>query len=364
MTVALRPAGSIVSGGPFSVFGESGVVHDDSATYIVPSGDAGGYEALTLIITGTLTAQRNLQLPLHLGRPWIIRNATTGGFAIVVLGPSGTGITVSNGSSILVYNNGTNFYSAGAAIDLASPGPIGGTTPDAITTTQINMSGGIFWNSNHPPDFGTKALNFSSDADINPVPGNVYNGVFQWLVSSATLTQVRKAVYPLTHPGPYVFRNNTTGGKSITIIGATGTGFDLENGGVAVAICDGTNFYRVRGEGGIDSLELIAGDARTASGTLDATKNNHPQDSSSGIFTLTIADGQYVGERHVVTDWGGAIETNPITVTTGSATKIQHPLTGSRAASSFSFGSTNGVGFRNGSTFELQWTGTLWMCLR
>lgn len=64
-----------------------------------------------IILTGTNTAQRNLVAPL-VEKTYIIRNSTTGGFAVQVIGASGTGVVIPNGITATVYCDGTNFYSA------------------------------------------------------------------------------------------------------------------------------------------------------------------------------------------------------------------------------------------------------------
>lgn len=61
--------------------------------------------------TGALTAQRNLTIP-HWGKPRLIFNATTGGFGVQAIGPSGTGFVVTNGKHAWVYSDGTNIKGA------------------------------------------------------------------------------------------------------------------------------------------------------------------------------------------------------------------------------------------------------------
>lgn len=60
-----------------------------------------------LEFTGTLTAQRNIVLPLAVKR-YKISNNTTGGFALQFIGTTGTGVTVSAGMRGEVFCDGTN----------------------------------------------------------------------------------------------------------------------------------------------------------------------------------------------------------------------------------------------------------------
>ena len=63
-----------------------------------------------LVVTGTNNAVRDLIPPL-VKKLYTIVNNTSGGYDIRVIGVSGTGVNVPNGSTCLVYCNGTNFYS-------------------------------------------------------------------------------------------------------------------------------------------------------------------------------------------------------------------------------------------------------------
>jgi hypothetical protein len=63
-----------------------------------------------LVLTGTNTAQRNLIAPL-VEKTYVVKNTTTGGFAVQIIGSSGTGVVIPNGATVTVYCDGTNFYS-------------------------------------------------------------------------------------------------------------------------------------------------------------------------------------------------------------------------------------------------------------
>lgn len=63
-----------------------------------------------LVVSGTTTTVRDVIAPL-VNKIYIIVNNTTGGYGIRIIGASGTGVTVANGVTTLVYCDGTNFYS-------------------------------------------------------------------------------------------------------------------------------------------------------------------------------------------------------------------------------------------------------------
>jgi hypothetical protein len=57
--------------------------------------------------TGTLTAQRNIVLPLG-AQQWTVYNNTTGGFGLQFIGATGTGIVVAATKRAIIYADGTN----------------------------------------------------------------------------------------------------------------------------------------------------------------------------------------------------------------------------------------------------------------
>ena len=60
-----------------------------------------------LEFTGTLTAQRNIVVPLA-AKQYTVFNNTTGGFGLQFIPPSGTGIVVAAGMRAIIYADGTN----------------------------------------------------------------------------------------------------------------------------------------------------------------------------------------------------------------------------------------------------------------
>ena len=62
-----------------------------------------------LVVSGTLTASRNVIIP-SFNKVYVVSNSTTGGFPIVVKTASGVGFTVNNGVEQLVYCNGADVF--------------------------------------------------------------------------------------------------------------------------------------------------------------------------------------------------------------------------------------------------------------
>lgn len=95
-----------------------------------------------LVVTGTNSAVRDLIPPL-VEKLYTIQNNTTGGYAIRVIGSSGTGVNIPNGTACLVYCDGTNFVNglSGTAGNFNVDSTLTATTVSAATGTFTSVSG-------------------------------------------------------------------------------------------------------------------------------------------------------------------------------------------------------------------------------
>lgn len=87
-----------------------------------------------LVVTGTNNAVRDL-IPPVVEKLYTVVNNTTGGFAIRVIGATGTGVNIPNGATCLVYCDGTNFFNglSGSAGNFSVNGTLTATTANATT---------------------------------------------------------------------------------------------------------------------------------------------------------------------------------------------------------------------------------------
>lgn len=100
-----------------------------------------------IVVTGTNSAQRNVIAPL-VEKTYIIKNDTTGGFPVQIIGASGTGVAIANGQTTSVFCDGTNFYPI--SVDTALAGPTSstanaiarfdGTTGSVIKNSSVTVS--------------------------------------------------------------------------------------------------------------------------------------------------------------------------------------------------------------------------------
>ena len=96
-----------------------------------------------LVVTGTNSAQRDL-IPPVVKKVYVVANNTTGGFAIRVIGASGTGVSIPSGATQVVYCDGTNFIAASAAFTNGSVLPVsgGGTGLSTLTANNVILGNG------------------------------------------------------------------------------------------------------------------------------------------------------------------------------------------------------------------------------
>ena len=89
-----------------------------------------------LVVTGANNAVRDV-IPPVVKKLYTVVNNTSGGFAIRVIGASGTGVNIASGATQVVYCDGTNFIAAsGAFVNGAVLGVSGGGT--GLTTLTAN----------------------------------------------------------------------------------------------------------------------------------------------------------------------------------------------------------------------------------
>ena len=138
---------------------------DVSLTANNGSDDESRYAMLEL--TGTLTGNTGVYLPSNATKSYIVKNATTGSFDVTVLITGGTGSIITQGSSSLIYTDGTTVT---PAVDSSSLNL--GTAADLNFGTSVNelipvssADARYVGVSNSQTITGTKT--FSSDLVVN-----------------------------------------------------------------------------------------------------------------------------------------------------------------------------------------------------
>lgn len=157
-TTYIYLGGPIGNQGSFAPLGGTTVTFTSDANHTATLAD---YSPLgvNVVSTATLTATRQLVLPLEQGGAWLVYNNTTGGQAISVGGATGTTVTVANASSAVCWSpDGANFVQvSGGGFDaavFASPPPLGNVTPNSVYATTLNFqTASEGWDGSAPTNF-------------------------------------------------------------------------------------------------------------------------------------------------------------------------------------------------------------------
>lgn len=104
-------------------------------------------------ITGTLTAGRTLRMPLKAGADWVIKNSTTGGFAVTVAGESGASVSVAAGDQKQIFCDGTGFSTiAAASLAVSKTGSVN------LARSLFSLQGGVSANEQDVRDVVNAAI--------------------------------------------------------------------------------------------------------------------------------------------------------------------------------------------------------------
>ena len=95
--------------------------------------------ALYLNLTGTPGGAAVLEVPA-VQKAYIVKNATTGGFAVTVKVAGQTGVSVPNGATMHLYNNGTDVVNA--VTNLPAGSTIGGSAISTASGTVSSVAAG------------------------------------------------------------------------------------------------------------------------------------------------------------------------------------------------------------------------------
>jgi hypothetical protein len=92
-------------------------------------------QSFYLRFTGALTSLRTITVPAR-AKPFLIENATTGGYALSIKTPSGTSTSVAAGGRKLFYGDGTTLQVLAEA-GVGAPYDLGGTFPGQPTSGAV-----------------------------------------------------------------------------------------------------------------------------------------------------------------------------------------------------------------------------------
>ena len=181
--------------------------------------------ALYLNLTGTPGGAATLNLPA-VQKAYIVKNGTTGGFAVTVKVTGQTGVSVPNGATMHLYNNGTDVVNAmtnlpaGATIGGVAIGTGGGSVTSVTGTGTVNgitLSGTVTSSGNIT--LGGTLSNVDLTTQVtNTLPTN-RGGTGQTVAAYCSLTTNVNGILPVANGGT----GNSTLTANAALIG-NGTG--------------------------------------------------------------------------------------------------------------------------------------------
>jgi hypothetical protein len=233
--------------------------------------------ALYLNLSGTLSGAADLVVPA-LQKSYLVKNGTTGGYAVTIKVTGQTGVSIPNGKTVWVYNNGTDVVTAvdhipsltlGAALPIASGGT--GSTSTTFVDLTTNVTGTL-----PVANGGTGITSFGTGV-----------ATFLGTPSSANLAA---AVTDETGTGALVFANTPT--LESPVLGTP------TSGALTTCTADGTNpvgFKNIPLSGTkTASYTLVAGDVGKfvelgASGTIVIPASVFAAGDAISVFNNTSA---------------------------------------------------------------------------
>ena len=122
-----------------------------NVTIVTGTGVVGEARNAVLVLTGSLAASCNLIVPT-VKKFYAVRNATTGGQNVVVKTSAGTGVTLANGYTQLMYCDGTNVVLASVPINSTNSNvSVGG---DLFVTGSVSSGGGVLMPTGSMLEYG------------------------------------------------------------------------------------------------------------------------------------------------------------------------------------------------------------------
>lgn len=180
-----------------------------------------------LVVTGTNSAVRDV-IPPVVEKLYTVVNNTTGGYAIRIIGATGTGVVIPNGATCLVYCDGTDFVSglSGTAGNFSVAGNIT-AAGNASVTGNVVVSGAITGNG-----IGISAINAS----------NISSGTIANARTTAASANGASTIVLRDSNGSFAANVATVGSLATTNFTITESGGKLEikYGGTTVLSIDST----------------------------------------------------------------------------------------------------------------------------
>lgn len=263
-------------------------------TLTTANGAADQSRNMTINLTGTLTASRNVIVPA-IEKVYLVKNATSGGFAVTVKVSGQTGVSVANGTTMLVFVDGTDVRQAGAQVGASNSLVLaaGSASAPSLTTTGDTNTGFYFPAADtiSASTGGTERMRIDNSGNVGIGGAPSYA-----LDVKATTGQVSVASTTGTNYARYLVQN-TGGTMQLGIDNSTGTNFGsgaaysraiFSDGAYPICVyTNGTERMRIDASGNV----LVTGSGGLGYGTGSGGAVTQATSKSTAV-TLNKTNGQ------------------------------------------------------------------------
>src|ERR1700678_3977588 len=132
-------SGSIGVPGNVFILGNTNVVFATDANHLLTSTE---YTNQFLEVTGTISTTRQLIAPLTQGQVFIVQNNVSDGYSITIGGSSGAIVTITNGETLSVVCDGTNYLGT-TGTSFVAGGDLTGSNTDQTVVSLTGSSGTV-----------------------------------------------------------------------------------------------------------------------------------------------------------------------------------------------------------------------------
>lgn len=205
----------------------------------------------TLLVSGALTSNATIVLPLAAGSRWIVANNTTGSYTLIVKGSTGAGVSITQGSALTVFTDGAAYFAASANLSGAYL-PIDGTAVAAtklatardFSITGLATAAAVSFDGTGNVVFNVTALNVAGALGYTPAndASVVHIAGAETITGTKTFSNgISLGSTPASGPTDFshgislygtTFGINVTGGASTGINYVAGSGFHYFNSSI------------------------------------------------------------------------------------------------------------------------------------
>jgi hypothetical protein len=282
-----------------------------------------------LVVGGTNAAVRDVIAPL-VEKLYVVKNSTVGGFAIRIIGSSGTGVSVPSGATVWVYCDGTNFN----AINTESVGnfevngnlTVTGNT-NAVAATYTGNVAALNISTANVTATGAGAFTGNVSAANFTGAGLTITSINASNISAGTIANARTTAASANGASTIVARdtNGSFAGNVVTATLFSGSGASLTsipNSATTAASANGASTIVARDSNG--SFAANVGTFVSISGAVSGNGANLTNINASNISSGTIANARTTAATAngastiVLRDSNGSFAGNVVTGVTGT----------------------------------------------